>query len=118
MRALLALALLAFGACADAPPDDGPTVTVRGVYVEPVFEGQAMRVDHEAIPGRMPAMAMDFRVDSPALLDGLAEGGPVRLTLDSASLKVLDVEALPAGTDLTLDSGGDGGAVFVPGEPR
>ena len=112
MRAPLALALLALGACADAPPEP-PTLSVRGVYLQPMFQGEAMEVDHEAIPGRMPAMRMPFRVADPSVLDGLPEGAAVRLTLDSASLRVLDVETLPAGTPLDLEPAA-GGAVIVP----
>ena len=118
VRALLALAVFALGACADAPPDAGPTLSVRGLYIEPLFDGEAIRVNHEAIPDRMPAMVMDFRLGTPTLADDLAEGTPVRLTLDSASLRVLDVEALPSETDLDLGPGsGGGGAVFLPDDP-
>ena len=113
MRALLTLALVALGACADAPPEP-PTLRVRGVYLQPMFQGEAMEVDHEAIPGRMPAMRMPFRVADPSVLDGLPEGAAVRLTLDSASLRVLDVETLPAGTPLDLEPTAGGGAVIVP----
>ena len=101
MRALVVL--LALVGCADAPPD-APTLTVRALYLEPMYDGQAMMVDHEPIPERMPAMRMPFRVTDPALLDGLAESTAVRLTLDSASLAVVAVEPLPAGTLLDLEA--------------
>lgn len=102
---LLALALLA--ACADAPtePAGPPTLTVRGVYVQPMYGGEAMLVNHEAIPGRMPAMRMAFRVYTPALLDSLSEGARVALTVDSASLEVIGIEELPFETVLELDPG-------------
>ena len=101
--ALLALAV-ALAACAgDAPEAEAPaTVSVRAVFVAPLYDGAAATVDHEAVPGWMPAMRMDLRVASPALLDGLAGGDPVRLTLDSLSLEVVGVEPLPPGTALTL----------------
>ena len=98
-RCALGAGWLVVAACAEPAP---PTVTVRGVYVEPQFEGEAALVDHEAIPGRMDAMRMGMRVEEPGAFDGIAPGTPVRLTLDSASLAVLDAEALPAGTPLDL----------------
>lgn len=116
--ALLAVAVGVVGACTDAP-DPSPTVTVRGIYIESVYQGEAMMVDHEAIADRMPAMRMPFRVADPALLDGVAEGASVRLTLDSASLAVVGIETLPSGTDLTLETGNaDGrGVMTLPLEP-
>ena len=93
------LALVVVAACAEPAP---PTVTVRGVYVGPQLGGQAALVDHEAIPGRMDAMAMAFRVVEPDAFEGVAPGTPVRLTLDSASLAVVAAEALPEGTALDL----------------
>ena len=98
LAALLATVLL-LAACAQPAP---PTLTVRGVYVEPQFDGQAALVDHEAIPGRMDAMRMGMRVQDPGAFDGIAPGTPVRLTLDSVSLAIVDAEALPVGTPLDL----------------
>ena len=112
--ALIALCAAALAACADAPPPGGPTVTVRGVFVEPVFDGQAIRVDHEAVPGLMPPMRMALRVASPGLADGLAPGDKVRLTLDSTSLAVVAVDPLPAGTPLVLHDAAEDGAAFPP----
>ena len=106
MRPLLVLVLFALGACADAPAGaPSATVEVRGVFVRPMYDGQAMLVNHEVIPGRMPAMRMAFRLYMPALIDSVEEGARVRLTLDSASLEVLDIETLPFETDLDLDPG-------------
>ena len=112
MRSALALIVLLAG-CAD-PPADAPTLTVRALYLGPMYEGQAMNADHEAIPERMPAMRMPFRVVDPAVLEGLAEGGPVRLTLDSASLAVVAVEPLPAGTPLDLEDIDDREVTILP----
>jgi len=117
MRLLAAALLLTVAACADAPDSTpAPAVTVRGVFLGPAYDGEAMRVDHEAIAGRMPALAMDFRVVSPELLDGLTEGDKVRLTLDSTSLAVRDVEILPEETDLELEPGeaGSTGGILLP----
>ena len=112
MRFALVLLALTAG-CADAPAD-APTLTVRALYIEPMYDGQAMMAEHEAIPDRMPAMRMPFRVADPAVLDGLVEGGPVQLTLDSASLAVVAVEPLPAGTALELEAAGDREVIILP----
>ena len=103
MRALLALSLAAFAGCADPAPEAPPTVEVRGVYLGPRYEGQAARVDHEAVGDRMPAMEMDLRVAAPAVLDTLTPGQPATFALDSASLTtVWAAEPLPPGTPLDL----------------
>ena len=116
MRVPLVLLALAVGACSEAPaPRDGATITVRAVYLQSQYEGQAMLVDHEAIAGRMPAMRMAMQVYTPALLDSLTEGAKVRLTLDSTSLLVRDVEVLPFETVLNLhegDTNGRGGVIL------
>ena len=112
-RALL-LSLGVLAACAPEP-EAVPTVEVRGVYVGPLYDGQAATVDHEAVADRMPAMQMAFRLYTPALLDSLTEGARVALTLDSASLEVVDVETLPFDTVLDLEPGdanGQGGIVL------
>ncbi|PAP76590.1 copper-binding protein [Rubrivirga marina] len=111
------LALAALVACSDVPPAEPPSATlvVRAVYVQPMYGGEAMLVNHEAIPNRMPAMQMALRVYTPALLDSLTEGARVALTLDSASLEVVNVETLPFDTVLDLeprDASGRGGIVL------
>lgn len=117
MRVLLALLAVTVGACADAPaePPASATLTVRAVYIQPMYGGEAMLVTHEAIPDRMPAMRMPFRLYTPALLDSLTEGAKVALTVDSASLEVIDIRVLPFETMLNLDPGdanGQGGIVL------
>ena len=113
----LVFALTALVACADAPPEPpSATLVVRGVYVKSMYGGEAMLVNHEAIPDRMPAMQMAFRLYTPALLDSLTEGARVALTVDSASLEVVDVRTLPFDTVLNLEpSRGDGrGGTVLP----
>ncbi|MEM1117662.1 MAG: copper-binding protein [Bacteroidota bacterium] len=88
MRTLPLLLALALAACAseEATP---PTVEVRGVYVRPLFDGQAAEIDHEAVGDRMPAMRMDVRVADPAVLAGLAPGDTAVFALDSTSLTTI-----------------------------
>jgi len=102
MKSALAALALALGACGDVP-DASPTLTVRAVFVQPMYAGQAALVRHEAIPDRMPAMRMALSLATPDLVDDLAKGAPVTLTLDSTSLRVVAVAPLPAGTPLDLD---------------
>ena len=99
LRAGWLAGLIAVGACAEPAP---PTITVRAVYVGPRFEGEAALVDHEAIPGRMDAMRMGMRVETPGAFDGIAPGTAVRLTLDSLSLAIVGAEPLPEGVTLDL----------------
>jgi Cu/Ag efflux protein CusF len=101
VRPTALLAVLALAACAAEP--ERPTLDVRARFVEAKYDGQAATVEHEAIPGRMPAMRMDLSVADPALLDGLAPGAPVVLRLDSARFQIVGVEPLPPGTVLDLE---------------
>ena len=90
---------------------------LRGVYLQPMYDGAAMLVNHEAIPDRMPAMQMPMRVKVPGLLDGLAEGALIEMTVDSASLDVISITELPEGTVLDLEPGdGEGGDIVLPSE--
>ena len=118
--AILLLALLALG-CAEPPAEvdepargeaapaeeAGRSYTVRGVFLGPLYDGQAATVRHEAVPGLMPAMEMELRLDAPALLDGLTPGDPIRFRLEDrgGGLRVTEIERLPDGTVLDLPPG-------------
>ena len=102
MRLALLLAL-ALAACSDPAPDPQDLVTVRGVFVEPLFDGQAARFDHEAVPGWMDAMTMPFAVSDPALVAELPRGTKVELVIDTTGgANVVGLERLPAATELRL----------------
>ena len=133
MRTALAfgLAVLAVG-CSDPAPDSeseiatfedtdlsgGGERTVRAVFVGPALGGAAATVEHEEIPGTMPAMRMDVALAREDLIDGLAAGDKVVLTIASRDsgpgFVVTDVEPLPDGTVLDLEGTG-ADSVFVPG---
>lgn len=121
----LALLLFAsgamFAACASDTPDEAsgattsaePTVvetgeswTARGIYLGSKFEGQAVSIDHEDIPGLMDAMKMDFLIDSPEDMNGITEGDKVTFRLDYIDNRVVasDFYVLPDTTTLTLAS--------------
>ena len=116
--ALVLLVVAGLAAChSDAPEEDSrATVQIRGVYVRPMYEGQAAVIDHEPVFDRMPAMQMAFKVYTPALLDSLEPGDKVRITVDSVSLTTITaIEPLSPETVLNLYEGGGGrGGVLLP----
>jgi len=54
---------------------------IRGVVVAVDIDRRILEINHEAIPGFMPAMTMPYEVADPVLLQGLAAGDRVRGTL-------------------------------------
>ena len=110
--------LLGLAGCAgdSATPEAAPTGAsgetveswdARGVYLGSKFEGEAATLDHEAIPGLMDAMKMDFLLDSPEATQGLEPGDKVSFRLDYIDNRVIasGFEALPDTTALVLASG-------------
>lgn len=87
---------------AAAPSDDA--IVLRGRVAEVLHGGDALRVDHEAVPDLgMEAMRMDFRLADAALAEGLAPGDLVAMTVEAAPrLQVTALTRLPAGTPLVL----------------
>jgi Cu/Ag efflux protein CusF len=89
-RAVLAALLVVAAACGgsgSSSPDpvasgvpDG-VYDIRGSVVSLDRTRNILEIDHEAIPGVMPAMTMPYEVADPALLQGLSIGDRVRGTL-------------------------------------
>lgn len=102
-RVLVAWLLLVGGSCA-APPAVGQTYEVRGEVVGARFEGAALRVKHEAIPGHMDAMTMDFKVKEPSALPPLRSGDKIRFryTVTDDDSWIEKIELLPPNTQLDL----------------
>ncbi|MBN8731361.1 MAG: SCO family protein [Acidobacteria bacterium] len=73
-RALVPLAALLAASCAKRYP-------VRGIVVRPNPTAGTALIAHRAIPGYMPAMAMEFRARSPRDLTALRPGTRVSFTL-------------------------------------
>jgi protein SCO1 len=65
------------------PPATAPdgVYEIRGVVVAVDTGRSIVEINHEAIPGVMPAMTMPYEVAEPRLLQGLAAGDRVRGTL-------------------------------------
>ena len=103
----LALALLALAGCgggAGGEAEAGVSYTVRGRNLATLYDGAALSVDSEAIPGLRDAMTMDYRLADAALVAGLAPETPIRFRLEDRGdgLVVTSVEPLPPDTPLDL----------------
>ena len=57
------------------------TYDIRGSIVAVDRPRNIVEINHEAIPGVMPAMTMPYEVAEPSLLQGIAVGDRVRGTL-------------------------------------
>ena len=75
----IALLLIAAAACSRAPEPRRYEVRGQIIGVDP--ERQEVVVNHEDIPGFMPAMTMPYKVQDPALLQGKQPGDLVTATL-------------------------------------
>jgi Cu/Ag efflux protein CusF len=89
-------------ACGDSRQE--VTYEVRGEVVGLRFQGAALRIRHEAIPGYMEAMTMDFRLRDPGSAQNLRPGDKIRFRYvvagDDAWAE--DFELLPPDTSLAL----------------
>ena len=99
MRRLGLVALLFVPAalgCGLVQRDGTRRVEARGVVesVDPALE--QVVIDHEDIPGVMPAMSMSFDVGDPTLLEGLEPGQTIEFTLElgSEALRVTAVRVV------------------------
>jgi len=123
--ALFCALALAAGCEVDRHSERLHSYKVRGV-VEAVSpgEGQAV-VQHEEIPGLMPAMSMNFDVPNPALLEKLAPGQQIEFTLELrdrsfriTAARVLSEPPAPgaSGTHGVAGAPGTRGASVIHGE--
>lgn len=51
---------------------------VRGIFLGMRFEGRAIRVHHEEIPGYMEAMQMDFKLKEGVRVENLESGDKIQ----------------------------------------
>ena len=75
----IVIALSASASCSRAPEPRRYEVRGQILGIDP--ERQEVLVDHEDIPGFMPAMTMSYKVQDPALLQGKQPGDLVTATL-------------------------------------
>jgi Cu/Ag efflux protein CusF len=79
----VALGLVLLPAGCQKPADSAPKATeklyeVKGKVVSVNAEKRTVTLDHEDIPGLMKGMRMEFAVEDPKLLTGLAAGDAVQ----------------------------------------
>lgn len=102
---LLALAMAGSAACGGdgsttplAPPDPASVPAgeydVRGTLVAVHPARRIVEIDHEAIPGLMPAMTMPYETAESVTLDGLAAGDRVRgrLRVDARGYVIVSLQ--------------------------
>lgn len=104
--------VLSLGAC-----DSTRSWQVRGAVLGVQRETAQVLIEHQDIPGFMPAMTMNFDVADVALLRGVNKGTPVEFTLvyDGKRYTVTDIQIL--GEAEARESGLDLEAVAQPARP-
>ena len=70
------------------------TVVGEGKVVAVVPSSSQIVVDHKAIPGFMDAMTMGYRVEPPALLEGVQAGDAIRFTIDPQQKAIVNMEKM------------------------
>jgi Cu/Ag efflux protein CusF len=75
-----------------AEPPGQHAVVGAGKVIAVVPSNDQLVVDHEAIHGFMDAMTMGYRVDPPALLEGLQAGDHIRFTIDTKQKAIVNIE--------------------------
>lgn len=68
------------------------TVVGEGQVVATAPNASQLVVDHEEIKGFMEAMTMGYRIDPPALLEGLKPGDRIRFTIDIQRRTITAIE--------------------------
>jgi Cu/Ag efflux protein CusF len=81
------------------------TYVVNGEIVSVVYNGLALRIDHEPIDGYMDAMRMNFRLQSPEDSRGFEPGDRIRFmyVVTPAGAYIRDLERLPPDAELNLE---------------
>jgi Cu/Ag efflux protein CusF len=105
-------------AAAPAEPS-APVFEATGKVLSVDAKGGTMTVDHDAIPGFMPAMRMRFTVDHPEQLRRIKKGDLIRFTLGTRGeeMVVLTVHPVAAPERLACPSPADPGCAPSGGGP-
>lgn len=77
-----------------AEPESSKTVTAEGKVVAAVPSSGQIVLEHGEIKGFMEAMTMGYRVESPALLEGLNFGDRVRFSIDPGKKTIVRIEKI------------------------
>ena len=78
-----------------AGESDGPkTVVGEGKVIATVPAANQLVVEHGAIQGFMEPMTMGYRIEPPALLEGLKSGDQVRFTIDVPKKTIVKIEKM------------------------
>lgn len=104
MRLLLLLLMpFLFVACSSETAME-TTYDVRGEFIGPAMDGQAIRVAHERIPNYMEAMTMNLPLADPSEASLLQPGDKIRFTLvvGESGYTVRGIERLDPSTELQL----------------
>jgi len=100
---VIVLTIPGFVACRDhrsANQSSGPAAAVetttyhaRGVVKSIDAKRPSIKIDHEDIPGLMPAMTMEFYVKDVSLLEGIKTGDTIEFTIENGigGLKIIEI---------------------------
>jgi Cu/Ag efflux protein CusF len=84
------LLVLMFGSCSHNKANEGPAAAVQtnsyaavGRVTDMDPKVPMIEIDHEDIPGFMPAMQMPFRLKDKSLLDGVKIGDRIEFTVEN-----------------------------------
>ena len=106
--ALWLLPLLLIAGCGNGEPavdPDAEVYQVRGRVVEILYDGEALRIDHERIDGYMEAMRMNFRLEDPAEAQLVQPGDLIRFeyVVTPRAQTIRNIHLLTPGTQLDLE---------------
>ncbi|HET9596703.1 MAG TPA: copper-binding protein [Anaeromyxobacteraceae bacterium] len=95
---MIACALALFALAAAPAEVEGPVFEATGKVLSVDEKNATVTVDHDAIPGFMPAMRMRFTVDHPEQLKRVKAGDLIRFTLGARGeeMVVLTIRPMPA----------------------
>ena len=79
---------------AAAAEPGGETVTAEGKVIAAVPSAAQLVVEHGKIEGFMDAMTMGYRVEPPALMDGVKSGDRIRFTIDVPKKAIVKLDKM------------------------
>lgn len=113
--ALLAGAFLLATGCTPARSQDA--YPARGIVRSLIPEYDQVVIEHEDIPGLMPAMTMNFDVADPAMLEGLKKGQAIEFTVEFTGKAYVVSRYTVLEENAAASSGRDALSLAPPREP-